>query len=477
MDLLQVKDHQIIDSVGKAVRLRGTCIGGWMNMENFINGYTGAEHGLRATMSEILGPGRAQFFFERMHDYFFNEDDIVFIKGLGASVVRLPLNYRHFERDDEPFKYLESGFQRLNQVLSWCAEHNLYAILDLHAVQGGQNTDWHSDTSNRQSNFWQHPHFQDRYIAIWEEFARRYKGNPVVAGYNVMNEPLAGNPDGRINNSFSPNWQLFNAVNRRVVNAIRKIDPDHIIYLEGDYFSSRFDGMEKPFSGNLVYSSHNYLEPLQFTTNYPGINFGDYWDRNRQEQAFLNAEGTKFTQKYGVPLWVGEFGPVYLGSKQHMEHRYRSFDDQIDVFESYGSHWTTWTYKDIGVMNWVYLNPDSDYMQILKTFLKNKEELGTDFWFTGLPSTPAKRLMSDLADCVEEILNDPTIDPKANQMYLQQAASSVYISQMMQPLYAKIFKNMSESELDRILQSFAIKNCISHQGVIDVVKKHMARPT
>jgi len=476
MNLLQVKQNQIVDPAGTPIRLRGVCIGGWLNMENFINGYTGAEHGLRAAVAAELGPARAQFFFERMSEYFFNEEDVAFIKGLGATVVRLPLNYRHFERDAEPFKYLESGFQRLNQVLEWCNKHNIYAILDLHAVQGGQNTDWHSDTSNRQSNFWQHPHFQDRYIAIWEEFARRYQGNSTVAGYNVMNEPLAGNPDGRINNVYSPNWMLFNAINRRVVSAIRKIDPDHIIYLEGDYFSTRFDGMDAPFADNLVYSSHNYLEPIQFTTAYPGMNFGEQWDHARQEQVFLSAEGTKFTQKHQVPLWVGEFGPVFLGDPRSMDHRYRSLDDQIDVFENHGAHWTTWTYKDIGVMSWVYLNPESEYMQMLKGFLKNKEELGTDFWFTGLPVTPAKQLMRDLAECLEETINDPAIDSKANRMYLQQAAASVYIAQVMQPYYARVFKGLSETDIDRAMQSFSLKNCVRHAGVIDVVKKHMARP-
>ena len=39
--MLQVKQNQIVDEQGKEIRLRGTCIGGWMNMENFINGYPG----------------------------------------------------------------------------------------------------------------------------------------------------------------------------------------------------------------------------------------------------------------------------------------------------------------------------------------------------------------------------------------------------------------------------------------------------
>ena len=127
----------------------GPCVGGWMNMEDFIDGFPGCEHDLRATMSEFIGPDKAHFFYDRLLDYFFNEDDVAFIKSFGANVVRLPLNYRHFERDDNPFHYLEDGFKRLDQAVEWCTKHGLYAILDLHSVQGWQNTDWHCDNSSR----------------------------------------------------------------------------------------------------------------------------------------------------------------------------------------------------------------------------------------------------------------------------------------------------------------------------------------
>src|SRR5690349_11753220 len=85
MEFLRVSGRHIIDSKGNQVRLRGTCPGGWMNMEDFINGHPGAEHTLRSQMAEVLGAAKAQFFFERLLDYFFNEDDIVFLRKAGAS--------------------------------------------------------------------------------------------------------------------------------------------------------------------------------------------------------------------------------------------------------------------------------------------------------------------------------------------------------------------------------------------------------
>ncbi len=475
MDILQVKSNQIVNAQGRPVRLRGTCVGGWMNMEHFIDGYPGDEHGLRAAMAQVLGPEKAQFFFDRLLDYFFAEEDVAFIKSCGANVVRLALNYRHFERDDEPFRYLESGFERLDRVVGWCAKHGLYVILDLHAVQGWQNTDWHCDNSSRHTFFWQHRQFQDRFIALWEEFARRYKGNPTVAGYNVMNEPITNAPHGRFNDAPTPDWDAINRVYRRVVNAIRAIDPDHIIFLEGDLFSSRFAGLDAPFAENLVYSSHNYNAAGFGPGRYPGEIAGEHWDRQKQVRVFLAHEGTQFTQKHNVPLWVGEFGAGFSGPPEEIPDRLRALDEQIDVFEEYGAHWTTWTYKDIGAMGWVTVAPDSEYLQIIAPVLEAKRLLGVDSWMSS--DAPALKMVQDLARHVEQVIGDPDIDPRANSRYLAQAALSCYVASLMQPTYAKRFKGMSEAELDRVLQSFAFRNCKVRQGLVDIIRKHGVRPT
>ena len=51
MEILKVHNHQIVTAKNKPLRLRGWNIGGWLNMEDFINGFVGAEYNLRATMS------------------------------------------------------------------------------------------------------------------------------------------------------------------------------------------------------------------------------------------------------------------------------------------------------------------------------------------------------------------------------------------------------------------------------------------
>jgi len=70
-----------------------------------------------------------------------------------------------------------------------CAKHKIYTILDLHAVPGTQNPDWHSDNVTNHAAFWDHKDHQDRVVWLWREIARRYRDNPWVAGYNPINEP------------------------------------------------------------------------------------------------------------------------------------------------------------------------------------------------------------------------------------------------------------------------------------------------
>lgn len=488
MEFLRVSGNRIVDAKGKKVRLRGTCPGGWMNMEDFINGHPGAEHTLRAQMAEVLGPAKAQFFFERMLDYFFNEDDVIFLRKIGANVVRIPLNYRHFEDDAAPFKYKEAGFARLEEVLRHCETHGLYVILDLHSAQGWQNVHWHSDNASRISLFWEVQYYQDRYIALWQEFARRYKNRPVVAGYDVLNEPCSNNSYGdypwNTYSNFKPNWERMNSLYRRLVNEIRKIDSRHIIFLEGDNYAKEFSGLEKPFDDNLVYSSHNYTAPGFGPGRYPGeihsrsaaANGPEAWDLNRQKSNFLEAEGTKFTQQHDVPLWVGEFGSVYNGPSDENADRLRVLDDQIGIFERNEAHWTTWNYKDVGVMGMLTLDPSSPYMERIRGLLQKKAALGTDDWMSWLPPTPIKDATAQLADQILQSVGDPHLDERLNARCVKQTLLCFYAGTLMQPLYASLFKRLSENELDLLLSSFSAKKCVPNQGLVEVLGKYMAAP-
>ena len=105
-----------------------------MNMENFITGYPASESAQRQVISETLGQEKADFFFDRFLEYFFTAADAKFIQSLGLNLLRLPVNYHHFEDDMAPFVIKESGFKHLDRVVDLCAQHNIYTIIDLQGV-------------------------------------------------------------------------------------------------------------------------------------------------------------------------------------------------------------------------------------------------------------------------------------------------------------------------------------------------------
>src|SRR5919198_5242792 len=187
--LLKVSGAQLVDGEGRPVLLRGFGLGGWMNMENFITGFPANEEAQREAVRKVLGPRLHEYFFDTFLDRFFGPSDADFIQSLGLNLLRLPVNYRHFEDDLAPFEIKEAGFKHLDRAINLCADHGIYTIIDLHALPGCQNQHWHSDNPTHLALFWKHKHFQDRAVHLWEVFAAHYRDNGWVAGYTLINEP------------------------------------------------------------------------------------------------------------------------------------------------------------------------------------------------------------------------------------------------------------------------------------------------
>src|SRR5919202_2513809 len=108
---LTVKGNQLVNADGQPVVLRGFGLGGWMNMENFITGYPANEQAQREAIRKGLGDELYERFFDRFLQEFFTEDDAQYVSSLGLNLVRLPLDYCHFEDDLQPFVLKAEGFR------------------------------------------------------------------------------------------------------------------------------------------------------------------------------------------------------------------------------------------------------------------------------------------------------------------------------------------------------------------------------
>jgi endoglucanase len=451
--ILKVQGSQVVDAEGQAVVLRGFGLGGWMNMENFITGYPAYEAGQRAVLREALGDEKYEFFFERFLEYFFEADDAQFIASLGLNLVRLPINYRHFESDDEPFVIKEEGFKHLDRVIELCAQQQIYTIIDLHAAPGYQNQDWHSDNPTHKAFFWEHKHFQDRVVHLWEALAAHYKGHPWVAGYNPLNEP------GDVSE------QKIAPFYNRIHGAIRAVDPEHILFLEGNRYSLDFHIFGEPLP-NVVYTTHDYALPGFIDGGpYPGITYGEYFDKQALEKRLL--ERTVYMREHNIPAWVGEFGPVYKGEPEADAMRYQILRDQLEIYQRHGMHWAIWTYKDIGLQGVVYAAPDSPWVQHLKPLLEKKARLGVDAW--GGLDTHIRHIMQPLEETFAKEFPNYNPFPFGVPWVLGRLVQNILLAEPLLDEFGALFKGLSEEEIDTLLQSFRFQNCVQRRELASVL--------
>jgi endoglucanase len=455
-DVLSVSGDRIVDGSGSPVILRGYNIGGWMNMENFLTGYPGTESQHRRALLRALGPELYGAFFDRFMAVFFDDADARYLASLGMNSVRIPFNYRHFESDDRPFELKEEGFALLDRAIGHCQRHGLYAILDFHALPGSQNQHWHSDNGTHKAGFWVYRHFQDRVVHLWEALAERYRGNAAVAGYNIMNEPA--DPDG---NKLKPFYD-------RVVAAVRKVDPDHIIFLDGNRYSTDFSAFDDaPIYPNTVYTAHDYALPgFIYGGPYPGLTNGVFVDRDQVEQNFLRR--TQFMRSTGTPIWIGEFGPVFTGDPERDDQRYQLLQDQLEIYQRYGAGWSIWAYKDVGGQGLVSAAADSPWRARIRGVMAKKDRLGVDSW--GSLDTGVRHIMAPIEETFSKEYADFDPFPFGQANWLMTLVRGILLAEPMLDEFGQCFAGITAAEtVVALAESFVLENCVVRERLAGVL--------
>ena len=453
---LTVSGNMLVNAAGKEVLLRGYNIGGFLNMENFLTGFPGTESSHREALLNALGRERYELLFDRFMTAFFSDDDAKYLASLGMNHVRIPFNYLHLEDDDRPFELKVAGFGLLDRVIAICERNNLYAILDLHALPGCQNMHWHSNNPTHKALFWTHRHFQDRVVNMWEKLATHYKGNAAVGGYNIMNEP-----------GDSSNIKIKQFYDR-VVSAVRAIDPDHIIFLDGNRYGTDFSAFVDfdPYP-NTVYAAHDYKLPgFFYGGSYPGFTRGIYVDRAQVEETFLRR--TEFMRQTNTPVWIGEFGPVFTGDADRDDDKYRLLSDQLDIYNAYGASWSVWAYKDIGGQGLVYAAPDSPWRRRIKPVTEKKARLGVDSW--GSSDEAVRFIMGPVEETIAREYPDFDPYPFGQQNWAQQLVRSILLAEPMAKDFGDCFAGIDTDEtVIALADSFSFRNCVRRQRLAEMI--------
>jgi hypothetical protein len=90
---------------------------------------------------------------------------------------------------------------------------------------------------------------------FWDVISQRYNDEPVIAMYELFNEPVAGGP-----RFGEMSWSEWKGMNEEMIKLIRDNDPETIILVAG--FNWAYDltpVQNKPVEGtNIAYVSHPY---------------------------------------------------------------------------------------------------------------------------------------------------------------------------------------------------------------------------
>ncbi|MCU4675891.1 cellulase family glycosylhydrolase [Catenovulum sp. 2E275] len=285
---------KILDENGDELFLSGINLGNWLVWEGYLmmgdfNYRTHTQFFNQLAQAFGSTDKAAEFEYQWRLNYV-DAQAIADLKALGFNSVRVPFNYNLFWWNGQ---LRDNGFEYFDRVIEWCRANNMYVLLDMHGAPGYQNPGDHSDNVNSNASqprdtvtFWDGNNVQIA-AQIWRHIANRYKNEPVVWGYELINEPVL--QDGR-EYELLPSYITMK-------NAIREVDNNHIIVVEGSWWGSDLSkidwsnpttqaqtGISSKWDDKLVYQIHHY-GPVADTMGRENI-----------------------TNHLNIPLIIGEYG-------------------------------------------------------------------------------------------------------------------------------------------------------------------------
>ena len=308
----------------------------------------------------------------------------------GFNVVR----YLIFWEGVEPEKgfFDEEYLDMVEEKINWYTSRGIYVLFDMHqdlygpAVGGNGAPDWAVETDGlvpdldaqydawwlryldpavirAVQNFWKYTTYkdlQDHYILAWQAVVERFKDNPYVIGYDLMNEPHGGDLVITIGNDFEA-VQLQNFYSR-LIPGIRAIDNEKYIFFEPQSFGINF-GLQSSLAKvsdarvgeeKLVYAPHCYpllLHEGEAYQPFDKVNLR-HWAKARSIEQ----------DRHDTPMFIGEFGvsPHAGGFNDYL-------NDFHTIADSLCASWTYWS-NDLG--GWSPLDANQNETPILNPLIR-----------------------------------------------------------------------------------------------------------
>lgn len=268
-------------------------------------------------------------------NYFTQSQHLDEIGAQGFNVVRVPFEWARLvagwrPADPLPTTLDETYLGFLDEVVREARAQQIYAILDMHdflKYWSGRSSQICVSTS---------PEHQQLLARTWELLADHFRDEPAVLGYDIVNEPVrqeAGEP------CDSCNWH---AIAQSVVDAIRTVDTNHIIFVEGPNYSLASDWpiengkaafiTDTIAPPRIVYSPHVFFD-FGNDSRYdsPGEETGpvgqwQYYVRDRLMPVI------DWSMNNNAPIFIGETNvPCTTVWADVLDHAFRNFFEPLHL--------------------------------------------------------------------------------------------------------------------------------------------------
>ncbi len=292
---------------------------------------------------------------------------------LGLDFVRLipdelPAQQRDFliGSADDYRGLVEADLQLLIGELDTAERNGVKVVLVMFGLPGARYSQLNGDKDD--GRLWRDERFQSQAIAFWRDLARHLKGHPAVVAYNPLNEPHPDKEYGfELGDVGFDAWYRsirgtvadLNRFNRRVVAAIREVDPDTPILLDGWFYAGAkgFPYLEPVADDRVLYAFHNpgawqmcHAQPNQGRYSYPDRvpttwnGRGEKWDRHRLALEFAEVE--RWAAQNHIP--AGRVIASELLYERWIPGAQQYLTDLISLYNQRGWHWAFYAFRPDG---------------------------------------------------------------------------------------------------------------------------------
>jgi len=240
------------------------------------------------------------------------------LKKYGYTTIRLPVTWAEYLDPAPNFVIDAAWMNRVEEVVNWILEEDLYCILNLHHDGGTSPKSWILKAGNDPQGTTR------QFASVWRQIARRFSNASEKLIFEAMNEvgfDMWNQWDPSTLDKKPEAYRILNSLNQTFVNTVRGTgsnNTDRFLLVSGywtdiDLTSDPLFRMPTDIKDNRLILSVHYYTPAVFCI----LDKDESWGKNRtdwgtdEDYKELAGQFTKLKKNFlsrGIPVILGEYG-------------------------------------------------------------------------------------------------------------------------------------------------------------------------